>query len=202
MLYNDGDEQRWEKTFKEKLKSFLQKCPAIFKMRPIDNGYKRGILITHPKSKKEYFYEYDYSRDIKDVIHDIKLDLMKLHYPRICETIYTERQKTALEIAEELEKVDDISKISKDTKDFTKKIIWRIDRVMLWNNSVLMVKEYESDGKNTVPIESKSASIYSYSSSIVMFLSNLRRGKWQSIEEAGEDFFENAIYIKEVPYIL
>lgn len=197
MIHNSINCKKWEKDFLKKFQSFMKKCPVVFSIVNTPGG----IYITHVGSNKKYFFEYDYEVDVKDFIHSIKVFFIPKHYPKISEIITEEVPITAYEKALLLEKNENMSKAPEFTKKIVAAKIWRIDRVMLWKNTFILVPENTFDENGNLIKNTDSPRIYKMNGSAVMYLRNYRNGKWKDLEEAGKHFFENSIYIKDLEVV-
>lgn len=195
MLYGKfKSEAEWEKEFNRKLKSFLDKSPAAFSLTP--SNKRRGVIIHHVGSKKNYFVSYDYSKEPRDYIHSIK-EKLSIHYPVVIKEEYEEQPLTNEEVAEAY--LNDPNNVPKTKKVLVSKKLYRIDREVIRTNSYIikLIGEYTKDGELT-PVQSNVGQLYTYKKSLVMYFRNYRSGKYNTIEEASEELLGNSTFEKDV----
>lgn len=194
MLIQSVTPKMWETVFISKFANFCKKSPVLLSMSiRIQNGEK-GVIVTHVNSDTKYFFPFDYDIEPKDFIFKIKSFLIKKHYPRLVDEIYECVEKTPAELAEEVEN----SKNTDNLKTHALKLIgtkqYRIDKTLLHSNVAILVLE-----DSTIPGDKIGSSYsYQYNKSLMMFMKNYRKGKFKSIEEASNDFFNNANLIYEI----
>ena len=184
MIGSKTSNRQWEKEFAKKLNSILKKAPAIFSV----NWHDHGVTIIHDNSKYFYQIAFDYNKDIKDLIHDIKVHCLKNHYPLIIKTDEVMRELTKEELAEKIASTDNISNVEKMKKE-TLEEMWRIDRVLLWKDIFIIVNDTK-----------KVAREMKFNGNSAGFLYKFRNGKFDSLQAAGKEFFDNAIYIRDLKY--
>ena len=182
MIGSRTSSRNWERAFAKKLNSFLKKSAAVFSVK----WYDDHVSIIHDNSGSEYRVDYDYEADIKNLIHSLKQQLIK-HYPLLIREYTREVELTPEEIANAVASSDsfEISKV----KTVTEKEMWRIDRVLLWKDIFILVN-----------VKEKTAREMKFTGNSVGFLYKYRNGKFDSLEEAGKEFFNNATYIRDIKY--
>lgn len=184
--------EKWKQTAVKKLISFCEKCPCLLSIKTAVHKGDDGVFVIHKNTGMQYFFPWDYNLDPKDFIHNIKVFLEKKHYPILIETI-TEKHKLSKEelalMVEEGRSINDLPQYEERVKE---KVLWRIDKVILWKDIVILVK---IDNKNN---EISNQYRYKYNKSLVIFLKKYRSGDFKTLEEAGDDFFKNAILVNEI----
>lgn len=174
----------------EKFASFAKKAPVVLSVITKIQDSEEGALITHVNSGKKYFFPFDYYKKVNDFIADIKKLLVQEHYPRVIEEILEKHEFTPEELASQLESksIDNLSKHEMRTVGTR---LFRIDKALLWRSIFILVLEESSFEDDDI------GSVYRYKVNVspVTFLRNYRSGKFKSIEEASEYFFQNAILI-------
>ena len=192
MLFQDPI--KWKKDTLKKFVSFCEKSPVLFDFKVFTdtNTNKEGLFITSfGETELSNFFAFDYSLDPKTYIHLIKEYFFSRTYPYFTETIEYNDSIDIKDMAILLEK----GKKLEDIKNIKKTSIkhWIIDRVILWKN-IIILTEVDKD-KN--PISDKSYR-YKYDGCLVIFLKDLREGKYKSAEEIGKYIFEHSILINEI----
>jgi len=182
MIGSKNSDRHWEKVFVKKLNSFLKKAPAVFSV----NWSASYVTVTHDNSRSQYRVDFDYNVNPKDLIHELKQNIV-VHYPLLAREVHSEIERSPDEIAEEVAKSDSFE-VSK-TKDVVTSEVWRIDRVLLWKDIFILVN-----------IKEKTAREMKFTGNSAGFLYKYRNGKFDSLEAAGKEFFENATYIRDIKY--
>ena len=184
--------EKWKQTAVKKLISFCEKCPCLLSIKTAVHKGDDGVFVIHKNTGMQYFFPWDYNLDPKDFIHNIKVFLEKKHYPILIETITEEHKFSKEELALMVEEGRSINELPQYEERVKEKILWRIDKVILWKDIVILVK---IDNKNN---EISNQYRYKYNKSLVIFLKKYRSGDFKTLEEAGNDFFKNAILVNEI----
>ncbi len=182
----------WEATFQKKFSNFCKKSSIMLSMTiEICNG-RKGVTVTHANTNSDYFFPFDYKKNVKDFIAEIKEVLVQKHYPRIVEQIYEQHENTREELVSELEKdptkVDSLSKYS---MRLTGSRLFRIDKVLQWKNIAFLYLEESTFKDDKVGVYYK----YLYNKSLIVYMRKYRKGDFESLEQAGEEFFKNSSLI-------
>lgn len=184
--------EKWKQTAVKKLISFCEKCPCLLSIKTAVHKGDDGVFVIHKNTGMQYFFPWDYNLDPKDFIHNIKVFLEKKHYPILIETITEEHKLSKEELALMVEEGRSINDLPQYEERVKEKVLWRIDKVILWKDIVILVK---IDNKNN---EISNQYRYKYNKSLVIFLKKYRSGDFKTLEEAGNDFFRNAILVNEI----
>lgn len=184
--------EKWKQTAVKKLISFCEKCPCLLSIKTAVHKGDDGVFVIHKNTGMQYFFPWDYNLDPKDFIHNIKVFLEKKHYPILIETITEEHKLSKEELALMVEEGRSINDLPQYEERVKEKILWRIDKVILWKDIVILVK---IDNKNN---EISNQYRYKYNKSLVIFLKKYRSGDFKTLEEAGDDFFKNSILVNEI----
>ena len=184
--------EKWKQTAVKKLISFCEKCPCLLSIKTAVHKGDDGVFVIHKNTGMQYFFPWDYNLDPKDFIHNIKVFLEKKHYPILIETITEEHKFSKEELALMVEEGRSINGLPQYEERVKEKVLWRIDKVILWKDIVILVK---IDNKNN---EISNQYRYKYNKSLVIFLKKYRSGDFKTLEEAGNDFFKNAILVNEI----
>lgn len=184
--------EKWKQTAVKKLISFCEKCPCLLSIKTAVHKGDDGVFVIHKNTGMQYFFPWDYNLDPKDFIHNIKVFLEKKHYPILIETITEEHKLSKEELALMVEEGRSINDLPQYEERVKEKVLWRIDKVILWKDIVILVK---IDNKNN---EISNQYRYKYNKSLVIFLKKYRSGDFKTLEEAGNDFFKNAILVNEI----
>lgn len=184
--------EKWKQTAVKKLISFCEKCPCLLSIKTAVYKGDDGVFVIHKNTGMQYFFPWDYNLDPKDFIHNIKVFLEKKHYPILIETITEEHKFSKEELALMVEEGRSINDLPQYEERVKEKVLWRIDKVILWKDIVILVK---IDNKNN---EISNQYRYKYNKSLVIFLKKYRSGDFKTLEEAGNDFFKNAILVNEI----
>lgn len=184
--------EKWKQTAVKKLISFCEKCPCLLSIKTAVHKGDDGVFVIHKNTGMQYFFPWDYNLDPKDFIHNIKVFLEKKHYPILIETITEEHKLSKEELALMVEEGRSINDLQQYEERVKEKVLWRIDKVILWKDIVILVK---IDNKNN---EISNQYRYKYNKSLVIFLKKYRSGDFKTLEEAGNDFFKNSILVNEI----
>lgn len=192
MIAENINGDKWKQTTVKKLLSFCEKCPCVLSIKTAVHQGEDGVFVIHKNTGMQYFFPWDYSVEPKDFIHNIKSFLEKKHYPILVETITEEHKLTKEELALMVEEGKSIQELPQYEKRIKEKKLWRIDKVILWKDIVILV-QIDSKG-NTISNQYR----YKYNKNLVIFLKKYRSGEYADLEEAGNEFFNNSILVNEI----
>lgn len=192
MIAENINGDKWKQTTVKKLLSFCEKCPCVLSIKTAVHQGEDGVFVIHKNTGMQYFFPWDYSVEPKDFIHEIKTFLEKKHYPILVETITEEHKLTKEELALMVEEGKSIQELPQYEKRIKEKKLWRIDKVILWKDIVILV-QIDSKG-NTISNQYR----YKYNKNLVIFLKKYRSGEYADLEEAGNEFFNNSILVNEI----
>lgn len=184
---------KWKQTTMKKLLSFGEKSPCLLGIKTGSYQGQEGVFISHKNSGAEYFFPWDYEVDPKSFIHDIKEFIKNKHYPLLVETEYEDHQLTSEELADMVQNGLSVKDLPKYEKRVKSKKLWRIDKVILWKDCVIL-----EPVSQTGEVLSDTQYRYKYNKSLVVFLKKYRSGEFESIEAAGDEFFKNSMLINEI----
>lgn len=187
----NGD--KWKQQTMKKLLSFCEKSPCMLGLRTGLYQGQDGVFVIHKNTDTEYFFPWDMTKDPKEFIHDIKEFIKPKHYPLLIETEWEDHKLTADELATMVQNGTSVSDLPKYEKRVKSKKLWRIDKVILWKDCVIL-EPVSMSGEEVPNIQCR----YKYNKNLVVFLKKYRSGEFKSIEEAGEDFFNNSMLINEI----
>lgn len=200
MILQSINGKHWAAKAVDKLKSFLSRAPILVtNIVGTENG-QDGVFIIPANSSEKLFFPFDYELDQKVWVHNIKQNLLQF-YPRIVEPVYEEKELTPIEAAMKLEEGVPISQLPKTERFVTKYNCWRIDKIQVYKDIFILYKEATLSADKELLTETtqvETQSRYKYQGSSVIFMSKYRNNDFATIEEAGEEFFENAIFIEEI----
>jgi len=192
MLLSEVSSKVWKENFQQKFVGFAKKSPVLLSMLLMIKDGGEGVLITHVNSGKKYFFMFNYEIDVKDFIAQIKATLVEKHYPRLLEEILQKHEFTSEELALTLEKND--KKIDELVK-YEMRVIgtrqFRFDKILSWKNIAILTLEKSSFEDDELNVSYR----YKFNGSLVLFLKSYRSGKFKSLEEASNYFFQNALLI-------
>lgn len=196
MIAENFNGDKWKQTVMKKLISFCEKCPCVLATRTASYNGQDGVFVIHKNTGTEYFFPWDYTKDPQAFIHDIKEYIKPKHYPLLIETEYEEHQLTPQELASMVENGSSITQLPKYERRVKDQKLWRIDKVILWKDIVIMERVPMKEGEQ-VPI---SQFRFKYNKNLVVFLKKYRSGEYASLQEAGDAFFsnDNSILINEI----
>ena len=192
MIAENINGDKWKQTTVKKLLSFCEKCPCVLSIKTAVHQGEDGVFVIHKNTGMQYFFPWDYSVEPKDFIHEIKAFLEKKHYPILVETITEEHKLTKEELALMVEEGKSIQELPQYEKRIKEKKLWRIDKVILWKDIVILV-QIDNKG-NTISNQYR----YKYNKNLVIFLKKYRSGEYADLEEAGNEFFNNSILVNEI----
>lgn len=182
MIYNRIDAKTYKENFSKKFRNFGDKAPIMLSYVTDDSG----VTIVHENSGVSYFYEWDFSIEVKSMIHKIKQDLSTNHYPRLSRKVTVTRHLTPEEQANLIANglsVDSVpTSVTEDTIE-----TYRIDKILALEDKFILVDEATGDQYN-----------YKMNSSGIFFLKNYRSGMYKDLFEAGEAFFKKSTLIEKL----
>ena len=182
MIYNRIDGNSYKAEFKKKFENFGDKAPIMLSYAMDDFG----VTIVHENTGTSYFYEWDFSINIKSMIHKIKQDLIKNHYPRIARRVEVTRKVTPEKQAELIANGMDINNIP-DVETVEEVEIYRIDKILAMKDEFILVNEKTDEQFN-----------YKMNSSSIFFLKNYRKGEYKDLYEAGDAFFKKSTLVNNL----
>lgn len=196
MIAENFNGDKWKQTTMKKLISFCEKCPCVLSTRTAIQNGQDGVFIIHKNTNTEYFFPWDFTKDPQVFIHDIKEFIKTRHYPLLIETEYEDHQLTPQELAMMVESGKSIAELPKYERRTKSQKLWRIDKVILWKNIVIM-ERVPMRKDEVVPI---SQFRFKYNKNLVIFLKKYRSGEFASLQEAGDVFFNenNSMLINEI----
>lgn len=192
--------KEWISKSIDKLHNYLDRAPVLVSDIVGTENCKDGVFIIHESTKDKMFFPFDYDVESKAWVYGVKEKLLTF-YPRIVENVTVERASTPAEMAEFVMNGGDPSKVPPMVKDVVSQRLWRIDKVQLHKDLLILQLEGtrnigESDwSRNVTPIQNR----YKFQGGCsVMYLTKYRNGDFLNQVEAGEYFFENSIFIDEL----
>lgn len=182
----------WKDNFSSKFVNFCKKSPVLLSMTiKIQNG-EEGVLLTHVNTNSKYFFPFNYDKNPKDFIADIKQLLISKHYPRIIEEILVKHELTTEELALKIENGRSLDDLSKYEMKVEGTRIYRIDKILAWKQIAILTLEESTFKEDDIGQSFR----YKFNGgSLVIFLKNYRSGKFKSLEEASEYFLSNSLLI-------
>lgn len=196
MITENINGNKWKQNVMKKLISFCEKCPCVLGTRTASKDGQDGVFVIHKNTGTEYFFPWEYDKDPKEFIFNIKETIKPKHYPLLIETIYEDHQLTPQELAEMVEEGKSIDELPKYEKRAVAKKLWRMDKVILWKDIVIMERVPMSPEEKVPDIKYR----FKYNKNLVVFLKKYRSGEFDSIEAAGDEFFgnDNSMLINEI----
>lgn len=196
MIAENFNGDKWKQTTMKKLLSFCEKCPCVLATRTASYNGQDGVFVIHKNTGAEYFFPWDYTKDPQVFIHDIKEYIKPRHYPLLIETDYEEHQLTPQELASMVESGKSITELPKYERRVKGQKLWRIDKVILWKDIVIMEQVPMKEGD----VVSTSQFRFKYNKNLVVFLKKYRSGEFESLQAAGDEFFNenNSMLINEI----
>lgn len=182
MIFNKIDSTEYKKEFNKKFENFGEKAPIMLSYA-IDDF---GVTVVHENSGNSYYYEWDFSINVKSMIHKIKQDLSKNHYPRIAqkmEIIKAVSPERAAELIASGVPLDEVPTAETEIRD----VIYRIDKIIAMKDEFVLVDEATNDQY-----------CYKMNSSGIFFLKNYRNNKYSTLYEAGDAFFSKSTLVTKL----
>lgn len=182
MIYNRIDAKTYKENFSKKFRNFGDKAPIMLSYVTDDNG----VTIVHENSGTSYFYEWDFTIDVKAMIHKIKQDLSTNHYPRLSKLAVVTRNLTPEEQANLIANGTSVDVVP---VTITEEIVetYRIDKILALEDKFILVNEATGEQYN-----------YKMNSSGIFFLKNYRSGIYKDLFEAGEAFFKRSVLLEKL----
>jgi hypothetical protein len=193
-LLHDISEKTWENQFSQKFSNFGKKSPVLLSMNIKTQGGEKGVLVTHINSGSKYFWPFNYDINVKDFIAEVKQTLVNKHYPRLIEEIFERHELTMEELAIKVENGSNLNNLNKYELRIVGTRQFRIDKILSWKNIAILTLENSSFEDDAIGVSYR----YKFNGSIIIFLKNYRAGKFKSLEEASEYFFENSQIIDTI----
>lgn len=192
MMYSHLEGKKWISQTMKKLISFCDKCPVLLSTRTCLKDGKDGVYVIHQNSGAEYFFEWDFSKDPKDFVHDIKMFLQEKHYPLLIETTYEIHEFTNDELVAQLESGKSLDTLYKAEKRKSYKL-WMIDKVIVPKDIFIL---QQLDQKTKKPIGKLAR--YKMNSPSIIFMNDYRNGAFKTLTDAGDAFFSQSMFIDEL----
>lgn len=190
----------WISTAIDKLHKYLDRAPVLVSDTTSTQCCVDGVVIIHEMSKTVMFFPFDYDLDPKIWVHNIKEKLLPF-YPCIIENVVKERATTSEEMADFVLKGGDPENVPIMTQEITMQKLWRIDKVQLHKDFFILqlIGTRKIDEEEWTPCESAVQNRFKFSGGCsVIYLSKYRNGDFANQVEAGQYFFDNAIFIDEL----
>lgn len=182
MIFNKIDAVDYKKEFNKKFENFGEKAPIMISYA-IDDF---GVTIVHENSGKSYYYDWDFSINVKSMIHKIKQDLSKNHYPRIARKVEFVRGVDSDRAAELIASGTPLDEVP-TTETVIRDVIYRIDKIIAMKDEFVIVDEETNDQY-----------CYKMDGSGIFFLRNYRNNKYKDLYEAGEAFFSKSELVSKL----
>ena len=182
MIYNRIDGNSYKEEFKKKFENFGEKAPVMLSYAMDDFG----VTVVHENTGTSYFYEWDFSINIKSMIHKIKQDLIDNHYPRLKRKVEITRKITPEKQAELISNGMNINEIP-DVETVIEEETYRIDKILAMKDEFILVNEKTDEQFN-----------YKMNSSSIFFLKKYRNGEYKNLYEAGEAFFSKSVLLNQL----
>ena len=186
MINEKLNTEGYKKKVYSKFINFSEKSPILLDVKLVSESKKEGMQISIKGTDTTLFYPWDYNKDPKLFIHDIKLDLEK-YYPEIIEIIYDSHPISSEEVMNFMERGYKINEIPKVIKSVSGKKSWVIDKIIVWRDIVILVNK-----------ETREQFRYKLNTNLVLFLKKYRSGEFINNEEAGKYFFERASLLNKI----
>lgn len=172
-MYNRTEKRAWRKSFDKRFMNFCNNSPLPLSYSLDDDG------VTVSFMDKRLDMEFDYAYDVGEFIHMIKEGLLD-YYPVVSRTtVETVKPYTNIEIAMMIAKGRKIS----DIPMYVEKEVehrYRIDKYIV-----------TQDTFNLIDLETGESLWFKVPLGL-MFMRSYRGGRFESEQEAGENFFHSA----------
>lgn len=186
MINEKLNTEGYRKKVYSKFINFSEKSPILLDVELVSSSKREGLQVSIKGTDIVLFYPWDYNKDPKLFIHDIKTDLEK-YYPEIIETIYDSHPITSEEVMNYMERGYKVNEIPTQIKTISRKKTWVIDKVIVWRDIVILIDK-----------EAKEQFRYKLNTNLVLFLKKYRSGFFKTKEEAGQYFFERASLLNKI----
>lgn len=197
MIREQINGKKWISSAMDKLINFLKRAPLMATAITTTKRLVDGVEIEIDGVEEKPFFKFDYDKEPKVWVHDIKEEL-KDYYPRLIENVMQQTELTPEEMALRIEQGVDPTTIMKSELRVIKQNCWRIDKVLCYKDIFLLYLEGEMvDGKLS-KVEPKMAR-FKYNGSSVLFMDKLmRKHTMDSLLANSNEFFNRATFINEV----
>lgn len=198
MLNKSVNGHKWVSVALDKLKAYLGRAPIVVSDITGTKDGLDGVFIVINEQKKKNFFPYEYEKDPKAWVHDIKAWLVNF-YPRLIETIKSPVALTPEEKAIYVEKTGDIDNVPNFKEEVIQRNSWRIDKILSYRDIFLLLKEGEIDKTDKfIPTEKPIMRRFKYTGSSILFLKKYRSSTYEDLPKLSQEFFENAIPLDDV----
>ena len=201
MRLSSKNGKKWISDSIDKLHAYLDRAPILVSDIVGTENCVDGVYIVHEETKTKLFFPFDYDIEPKIWVHNIKDKLIQF-YPKIIENIYEERAATSVEMADFVLNGGKITDVPVLAKDFKYQKLWRIDKVQLYKDIFILqlIGTRKAGEINWSPVEEATQNRYKFQGGCsVMYLTKDRNKDFNNEIEAGDYFFENSIFIDELP---
>jgi hypothetical protein len=182
MLHNKIDSERYKSNLIKKLANFCDKAPVLVDFITTEHG----VTIVHTNSGTEYEFPWKFTTNVKTFIYEIKQVLVTNHYPRMIQTLREDVALSPQEVASYMTANQCLASEVPVSKSVETKRLWRIDRVIVWQDTFILIDEATNEQFR-----------YKMMKSCVYFLKNYRNKKYD-LDTAAEYFFENSKLINKI----
>lgn len=197
MIKEQINGKKWISSAMDKLINYLKRAPVMATATTTTQKLVDGVEIEIEGVEDAPFFKFDYDKEPKVWVHDIKEEL-KDYYPRLIEDVYEDVELTPEEMAIKIEQGADPSSIKKSESRLIKQNCWRIDKVLCYKDIFLLYLEGELKNGSITPVEPKMAR-FKYNGSSVLFMDKLRREQnFENLIANSKEFFSRATFINEV----
>lgn len=203
MLDKSTNGKRWISQSLEKLKKYLTRAPILVSDIIGTQNCQDGVFIVIDSIKKKIFFPFDFEKEPKVWVHDIKSNLIQ-YYPRLVEDITEIHKLTPDEQVMIIEKQGNIDNIPLTEERVIKKNCWRMDKVLCYRDIFILYLEGTFDVATNKYTESETPIMrrFKYTGSSVLFLKNQRKimamGDKELLAELSKDFFDNSLPLDDV----
>jgi hypothetical protein len=194
MLSDTCDIRTYKEVFTKKMLNFAKKAPIMMSFVITVQKGQEGVLISHTNSDTKYFFPFDFSKQVKDYIADIKRILVAKHYPRIVDEVLERHELTQEELAKSLETGKSIDDLQKYELRKMGERQYRIDKFLSWRDTFILILENSTFKQDENEIGK--AFLYKMNTSAVLFLRRYRQNGFGGLNEASRFFFDNAVLIR------
>lgn len=190
MLLND---EKWIKQTLKKFISYSEKCPLLLGYKVTEINNVQGLFVTSfGKDELSQFFPFDSNMEPKSFVHQIKEYFQNANPALLEEVVKEQTPLDVKDIAIYLEKGVKMEDIPRYNEYFVSKY-WVIDRVILWKN-IFILKQADETGK----IINETGFRFKFDGCAVLFLKDLREGKYDSPKDSGKYFFDHSMLINQL----